>query len=350
MAKIEAYWDCPYCGDRGIRGRERVCPACGKTRAAETKFYMQDKIRVEDESAVEEGPDWFCPYCDSYNPHSVGICGNCGHPREAEDKDYFSVRQDEERRRREKEEEYARVAGGQSAPEQGGGRPRRSRIIILALAAALLIALAAGLMPHGRAVTVADKAWQRSIEVQASRLAEESDWVLPDAAVEVLRTSEEIHHYDEILDHYETVTETRSREVLDGYDTYTTYNDLGNGYYEEEEHEMPRYRTEYYDETYEEPVYVSVPVYETRYYYTIWRWEYDRTVTASGGADDPYWPEIQYAANEREGGRSERYDVICAGRKGAQTSYVCEPEIWSELDIGGSYKIRTQSGRIVGIK
>jgi len=348
MAKIEAYWDCPYCGNKAIRGREHACPACGKTRAQETRFYMLDKTHVADESAVEAGPDWLCPYCDSYNPSSARFCQNCGHPRDAEDRDYFAVRQEEERKKREQQAELDRVSGTQ--PAQPKKRSRLGRFIALGLAAVLLIALVIGVMPHSRGVTVTQKDWERSVEVLENRLVEENGWELPADAVEVLHSGQEIHHYDQILDHYETRTVTRSREVLDGYDTYTTYNDLGNGYFEEEVHEVPRYVTEYYDEEVEEPVYVSVPVFGTKYYYTVYEWVYDRTETASGTNTEPYWPDIQYAADEREGDRSEEYTVVCADKKGQQKTYDCEYGIWETLDTGGSYKIQTHSGRIVGLK
>ena len=101
MAIIEGYWDCSYCGNVEIRGREQACPNCGKTRSADVKFYMREKTPVVDESKIEKGPDWYCPYCDSYNPHSATACKNCGHPREAEDKNYFQVRREEEAKKRE---------------------------------------------------------------------------------------------------------------------------------------------------------------------------------------------------------------------------------------------------------
>ena len=37
----------------------------------------------------------------------------------------------------------------------------------------------------------------------------------------------------------------RSRRVQDGYETYYTYKDLGNGAYEQIENQRPVYKTEY---------------------------------------------------------------------------------------------------------
>ncbi len=124
---------------------------------------------------------------------------------------------------------------------------------------------------------------------------------------------------------------------------------MGNGYFQSVEHSTPRYRTEYYTETREEPVYISVPVYETKYYYTIWTWVYDRTETADGTAD-PYWPEIADDGNERVGARAEKYTVTCELKKDRVQTYDCGYEIWSAMEIGDSYTITVRLGEITEIK
>jgi len=61
-----------------------------------------------------------------------------------------------------------------------------------------------------------------------------------------------------VLDHYETREVMRTREVFDHIETYYTYSDNGEGFFVEEAHERPVYRTENYTETVQEPVYVPV--------------------------------------------------------------------------------------------
>ncbi len=340
MPKIEGYWDCPYCGNKAIRGGQQSCPACGKTRAADTKFYMLDTKHVEDESKVGAGPDWFCPYCDSYNPAAETVCRNCGHEREATDETYFDLRAKREKRAAEER--------GAETPRA----PRKSKKPFLILALIVLAMIVSGIvrsMPHSRSVTITDTGWTREITVQENRLVEESGWSLPSDAVERLDEREEIHHYDKVLDHYETVEEQKSEQVLDGYDTYVTYEDMGNGYFNEVEHQTPRYRTEYYTVTHEEPVYIDVPVYETRYYYTVYRWTDARSETAQGQTD-PEWPRIVYGEREREGARSERYTVTYADKKGRESTMECAFDTWSRFTIGGKYTLKIQQGRIIGIE
>ena len=57
--------------------------------------------------------------------------------------------------------------------------------------------------------------------------------------------------YEYVLDHYEEVEVQRSRQVYD-HDEYTM-RDKGDGTYEEVSH--PVYRTEYYTEVEQRPVY-----------------------------------------------------------------------------------------------
>ncbi len=60
-----------------------------------------------------------------------------------------------------------------------------------------------------------------------------------------------------ILDHYELVEVQRSRLVVDHYETYYTYKDNGDGTFLEIPHDRPVYKTEYYTETVQQPVYVK---------------------------------------------------------------------------------------------
>ncbi len=60
---------------------------------------------------------------------------------------------------------------------------------------------------------------------------------------------------DAVVDHYEMQEVERSRRVLDHYETYYTYEDDGTGHMIEVPHERPVYKTEYYTETVQMPVY-----------------------------------------------------------------------------------------------
>ena len=94
--KIEAYWDCAYCGAKAILGRYRECQSCGRPRGETVKFYLIEKDRFVPDSVVPKGPDWYCECCNSYNIYSATSCKSCGAPKGAS-KDYFDIRKDVKR-------------------------------------------------------------------------------------------------------------------------------------------------------------------------------------------------------------------------------------------------------------
>ena len=128
----------------------------------------------------------------------------------------------------------------------------------------------------------------------------------------------------------------RSRQVIDHYETYYTYEDNGNGTFSEVSHERPVYTTEYYTETVQQPVYAQIPRYQTKYYYNIWRWTPSRDVTASGDDHNAAWPEVTLADNEQEGRKTERYSFTVEHRtenKAAET-YVLAESDWMNVNVG----------------
>ena len=40
---VKGYWDCPYCGNKGISGLEKRCTACGHSQDEGTKFYLKEQ-------------------------------------------------------------------------------------------------------------------------------------------------------------------------------------------------------------------------------------------------------------------------------------------------------------------
>ena len=184
--------------------------------------------------------------------------------------------------------------------------------------------------------------WSRVIPIEQNQEFTESGWSIPEGGTEVGRR-QEIHHYDQVLDHYEDVEVQRSRDVLDHYETYYTYRDNGNGSFEEIPHERPVYRTEYYTETESKPVYRTVPRYATKYTYTIWRWVKVREAGASGENHDAFWPELILEENEREGSpRREEYGFTVTDSKEKTETWVLTEEDWRKINLNDRLTISTQ--------
>ena len=342
---VMGYWDCPVCGNKGIRGDVANCPSCGRARG-DVKFYMKnveegasreenDRADIEyltEEQAkyVSKNPDWYCSFCNSLNSDNAQFCGNCGATREDSEANYF------DRLKKKQEEEAAELA----AQPQVSSRPQKSSRKPLVILAVILLAIVAVFVWMNGNKTAGDLQvtalnWTRTINIEQNRQYSESAWELPSGA-ELTETKREIHHYDSVLDHYESRQVQRSRQVIDHYETYYTYEDNGNGTFTEVSHQRPVYTTEYYTETVQEPVYVQVPRYADKYYYTIWRWKPERDVTASGTDHNTEWPVPDLAENEREGQRSEeyRFSVEHTEKKEAGATYRLAESDWMKINVG----------------
>ena len=343
---VMGYWDCPVCGAREIRGDITNCPSCGRGRG-DVKFYLknhaENEIRHEYERGdieylseaeakyVSKNPDWFCSYCESLNSDNAPNCKNCGASRTDSEHNYFD--------RLKKLQEQAAAEAAANLPAQKKNRRKMWVIIfVVALAlAGLLYFLLSNTTPGDWTVTSLQ--WTRTIEIEHYHEAEHSGWSLPEGA-KLIKQQREIHHYDQVLDHYETVE--KSRRVVDYYETTYSYKDLGNGRFEEVEHRSPVYKTEYY--TAQEPVYRSEPRYQTKYYYTLWEWGKLRDETLSGSSADPLrWPEVRLESEyQRNGNRYETYYMTVSNEKGASAVYSLSAENWKKLKKGDVIHIVTR--------
>ena len=349
---VMGYWDCPVCGNKGIPGNVMNCPSCGRARG-DVRFYMKDGAESSTREENERGdieylseaeaanasrnPDWYCSFCNSLNRDNAAFCSNCGASREDSESNYFD---------RLKKKEEAEQAEKAAQPQIRTPQKKKSFLPVLLIIAAVLIGLMVwlnGSSTQGN-LEVVGTAWSRTIPIEQNRQFTETGWSVPAGGTET-GSRQEIHHYDQVLDHYEEVEVQRSRRVLDHYETYYTYSDLGNGSFEEVEHQRPVYETEYYTETESRPVYVSVPRYATKYTYTIWRWVQSREATASGEDHSPYWPETALEENEREGSeRTESYSFTVKGEKDALSSWLVEESSWEKINPGDRLNISTGRG------
>lgn len=104
----------------------------------------------------------------------------------------------------------------------------RRMLLILGIFAAIIFGMMSCLAPKIKNVTIDDLDWERTIDIEEVVTHNESDWSLPDDA-RLQYTKSEIQSYKDVLDHYETVTETKTRSVIDHYEEKSSYVDLGNG-------------------------------------------------------------------------------------------------------------------------
>lgn len=320
---VEGLWDCPFCDNKRIRAGQKTCPNCGHPQDESTKFYMPDTVEYVPEEKAEKisrNPDWQCSFCGSLNSDNLDSCKNCGATKEDSERNYFEMRQQEEEKKRKKEEQKAAFRGEvkKEAPnkkEKVKKSLTKRVLLFFGIIAAIIFGMIACFAPTVKNVTIDDFDWERTIDIEEIVTHNESDWSLPDGA-RLQHTKNEIKTYkDDVLDHYETVTETKTRSVIDHYEEYSSYKDLGNGYFEEQTESVPVYTTETYTEDVQKPVYRKEPVYATKYYYEIDQWAVVDTVKNSGHDQNPSWPEPKLKDSQRTGDENEHYFVTATYQK-----------------------------------
>lgn len=351
---VMGYWDCSQCGNKKIKGTQRSCPNCGFVRDKHTKFYISGEVEYLSEKEAEikgKGPDWICPYCGKLNSVTVDSCTGCGSLKNESEQDYFSAHKGE--RDINNGVPCKNTKSKTQKPVSEGSFINWINeywwvLLSVLLSIFLIFGIVWMIMPKQVELTVTGERWERTIEIEEYKTVEENDWSIPPGGREKY-TKNEIHHYDKVLDHYETKTRTYTEQVYDGQETYYTYSNNGDGTFSEQSHTRPKYRTAVKTETYQDPVYRSVPVYQTKYYYEIERWVYKESVKSSGSGKTPYWAELNLQENEREGDRSEKYFISGTDEDGKESEYEAGYDIWVQMEKNQTYQLKVNNSCVLEI-
>ena len=116
---------------------------------------------------------------------------------------------------------------------------------------------------------------------------------------------------------------------------------------------MPDYTTEFYTE--DEPVYRQEPVYDTRYYYDIDKWEYERSEVTSGTDKSPYWATLELTDKERESERYTKYTMSgilhyhSFGKdREKNITYDIQESWWREINNGQTLTLTLEGDTLTG--
>ena len=343
---VKGYWDCEACGTKEIDGLADICPGCGSRKPENTKYYLKEKKEyisseelkkagISEEECDGNHKEWVCPYCDKLNNYADAFCVGCGAPKSESTKEYGEKQSGNTEDAAINEISTKLPNTPISYDNNKNGEPNNKlhfsfmHLIPVLLTAITVFLITFLLWPVKEVATVTGFSWARSITVEEERTVRESDWDVPNGG-RVYEEKQEFYGYTPVLDHYETVTETKSREVFDHNDVTYTYEDNGNGTFTEISHETPVYRTEYYTETHDEPVYRQEPVYATKYYYEIDRWFDTEKYKSSGNDKKPYWnTSYSLASNERDTKRWEEYSILYDDEQSFNVDY----NTWMETDL-----------------
>lgn len=368
---IRGYWDCQYCGKKKIDGLVDECPGCGKHKPEGTSYYMGDPNNKNDilsESQLNEAHidisecdgehrEWVCHYCNQTNNWQDDICVSCGAPREDKKQD----------------NEWKCEACGAMNPlhtrtclkcgtERASAAENRSEDIVqdnnndvtnsttswiekstlvtfgLVFLSLLILYILAFVPIKKNIITVTGIKWERQVTIENYEEVSESGWSKPDDAYNVTSKTE-YRCTRQVPDHVETRYNTETYEVLDGYDTHTSYSDNGNGTFSEETYETPRYRTETREVPYFKTIYRDERVYDNYYSYNVMKWVTGKTYSTKGTDHKPYYStEYTLTKNQRDKIRYEKYTVEFTDDNKKVTEKEMPYAKWKEINVGDTYQ------------
>ncbi|WP_448519528.1 zinc finger Ran-binding domain-containing protein [Rhodoflexus sp.] len=336
-------WDCPVCGLKGNLGPDTHCAGCGSPRGKEVEFYLPDDAEeVTDADKIRQakaGADWRCNYCQADNKAADTVCRACGNARDHEDT------------ARSEKVIYDRASDAPAQQQRAIPPPppkfnpadnrtrdkRKYRIVVWSFLLLAVFALWYMFKPRGFEVEVVGHEWERTVAIEHNRAFVEEDWTLP-AAAKLISQRQDVHHYNQVLTGYQK--KTRNVRVQTGTKRERCgKKDLGNGYFEDVYCDRPIYENR--EETYDEPVYKQVPVFQTKYKYEIYRWTLDRTAKATGSDKQPYFPQEALPGDDwREGKRTETYTLVLQDKKGNQYREAVKFDFWQQKNTGERLKAR----------
>jgi hypothetical protein len=298
---IEMTWRCSSCQHRNL-GRHKVCQQCQHPKDRSEKYEMpadpSKAVSVTDADLVRmatAGPNWRCAYCGSDQRNADQSCAECGASAlEAE------------------------PAAKATAVPQRPAKKRRWPLILGLVGATGTGGYLYSQRTRDFQATVDHVSWTQSIVVERYRIWSREGWKneLPREAFEVRSQGQRIHHYDKVLDGYDT--EYYTERVADGETCHDepqtcseTCSDNSNGFAtcrttcsgggrrcttnyrsEQRSRQVPRYRDE--------------PRYAEHAAYRIWDWGVDRTLSATGTrVDDLRWPTAEAKVGEDLGDREQ---------------------------------------------
>ena len=161
---------------------------------------------------------------------------------------------------------------------------------------------------------VEDLEWKATAEIHEWKTCYESGWEVPEGAV-VYKEQEEIRSYKIVG--YETKYKTEKYQELVGYYRPTW---------------RPRYETRTRTVSYQ--VSIEEPIYATKYYYTIEKWVYLKSVHLASGHDKDYtYSDYVCGSNERVANVEYKYLVKLECDE-SYVSYIVDKDTWEGLEIG----------------
>jgi hypothetical protein len=312
LGYVRLEWTCQRCGGKNP-GPEKLCIHCGASLDEQDHFELPETQEfitdAEELKKAAAGPDIHCPYCETRNPAGSTVCKQCG----------GSLAEGEVRA-------AGHVVGApptprapaepRAAPRPAAPAKAKGPWYLFAGIAVLLLVCCVGAYLLFRPSedingVVRDVSWERRISIEELQPVSHEDWrdeIPSDAQLGNCRKKE--HH-------------TQSEEPSLGVEAEkvcgTPYTiDKGSGYGEVVQD-------------------CEYKVYADWCEYTREEWQEVDDSIASGHDLDPYWPQVNLASGQREGDRSESYNVDFDTEGKSYTYHPSDADEFSSYVIGSKW-------------
>jgi hypothetical protein len=314
LGYVRLEWTCRRCGGKNP-GPEKLCIHCGASIDEQEQFELPETQEfvtdAEELKKAAAGPDIHCPYCETRNPAGSTVCKQCG----------GSLAEGEVRA-------AGHVVGApptthptaepRAAPRPAAPAKAKGPWYLFAGIAVLLLVCCVGAYLLFRPSedingVVRDVSWERRISIEALQPVSHEDWrdeIPSDAQLGNCRKKE--HH---------TQSEAPSFGVEAEKICGTPYTiDKGSGYGEVVQD-------------------CEYKVYADWCEYTREEWQEVDASIASGHDLDPYWPQVSLASGQREGDRSESYNVDFDTEGKSYTYHPSDADEFSGYVIGSKWAL-----------
>ena len=353
LGYVELVWTCKQCGTKNL-GTQKTCTNCGVARGADVQLELPaEQTLITDAEALKEaghGPDIHCPYCNAPNRGDAEVCVQCG----------------------------GKLAGGQVRPQgqvlgayQSGpaaqvrcpacnslnhpdaprcqncsaalppstpapaatpagktpARPNTTMLVIMALVG-VVICVALGFMIAGGMRTselsgvVESVSWQRSLQVLEQRPVEHETWkdMIPSGA-----------SMGECRDEVRRVQAEPVAGAEEACGTPYTV-DQGNGVAKVVQN--CEYR-----------------IFEPYCSYTVNEWVVADVLQLQGSDLNPQWPVFASSSQQREGQRSEGYQVTFSAGGESYSYTTSNPQEYSRFSLGSQWLLEVNGfGAVTGLQ
>ncbi len=292
-AKAGADVHCAYCGTRN-EAETAVCQQCGADLSEGSK---RETGRVTGAHRTKAAPPVPCPYCGSENPADAATCQNCG----------------------------ASTSKEKQAPPSPPSPKKKSKMpIAIVIGIVLFLIACCGFLflsnrTEDESAKVDGIEWKRTVNVEALVPVTHETWKdeIPNDAIGVGVCVSKEHHTQS---NPPSNTSSASTEVCGT--PYTVDQGSGLG------------------EVVQDCEYI---IYAQWCDYTVEEWAVVHEAIADGTDMNPYWPEVNLSAGEREGGRDESYTVDFAADGKSYTYHTGDEAEYKLYRVGTNWVLKVNT-------